>query len=530
MKHRKLLSLVLGLTIISSLLAGCGKKGDSGSSGEGSDGTVTLKIFDKNSGSRTFDDPVAQKIMEETGVKIEVENPTGDPSEKLNLMLSGQNYPDIVLLGQGELVTRYIEAGALIELNDLIEEKAPHVTEMYGEVLKKTRHTDGKNYWLANWYSLDPDASAGVLMRRDYLAEIVGEERAKSTEPFTQSEYVDILHKFKELHPDIDGHDSIALTLDADAGNYVGTLDGMFGMKSYYEADGGLQYKAKNPRFLESALFLNGLYTDGLLDKEWVINKTEQWEQKLSSGYVFSSFNSYWDADGINGSLAATVSEDAQFYCYKVIADDLKADETTYNGRSSLGWDAIGITNNCENVDAAMRLVDYLASEEGQYLLMWGVEGEHWTMENDVHVPNADILQKLSDDFDATSNETGIRKWTWFVKNGDGSDGTPYDLVTKYDMTDTAAFANECFGESDQWDTAEFSGLEPAGSSALGLKWQKVQDIYNQVYSKIINASGSDEATSVYEGMIQEMESTGLGECEEYITEQYQARMALWNE
>lgn len=539
MKHKKLAAMILGVAMTASILTGCGGNAgsgsgnaDSGSENAGSPNSgsreVTLKVFDKNSGSKTFDDAVAQQIMEKTGVKIEVENPTGDPSEKLNLMLSGQNYPDIVLMEQGELVSRYIEAGALIELDDLIEQY-PNIKEMYGDTLNKIKYTDGKNYWLANWYGPDPESTSGVLMRRDYLAEIVGEERASSPEPFTQTEYLELLRKFKELHPEIDGHAGIPITVTSDSNGDFGALNSMFGIKTYYEtADGTLQFKKTSPVFLESLTFMCDLATEGLLDKEWVVNKTEQWQQKMSGGYVFSTFGAHWDTDSVNTTLAATFGEEAQFYCYKVVADGLNADETAYSGRSTLGWDAIGITKNCQDVDAAMRLIDYLVSEEGQYLMMWGVEGEHWTMENGVHVPKEEVLKDLTDNFDTVSNETGIRKWTWFIKNGIGSDGTPYDLATKYHLSDTAAFAAECFGETDMWDLADYSGLEPAGSTPLGLKWQKVQDIYNQTYSKVIEAGSREDAEVVFNNMVAEMEAAGLHECEDYINEQYQKRMEIW--
>lgn len=528
MKAKRILAFVLSMGMLLGLTA-CSSIGGSSSD----DDVVTLTFFDKNSGSKTFDDPVAQKIMEETGIKLEVENPTGDPDEKLNLMLSGQNYPDIVLIGQGELVTRYIEAGALIELDDLIEENCPNVIDMYGDTLEKCKYTDGHIYWLANWYGQDMDASNAVLMRKDFLAEIVGEERANSTEPFTQSEYMEILEKFRELHPEIDGKDSIALTLVSDSNGSFGSLRSMFGMKSYYEPEEGtLQYWARDPQYMKSMLFMNDLYNEGLLDDEWVVNKQEQWQQKLAAGYVFSSFGAYWDTDSVNKTLAETVGEDAQFYPYKVVADGLSADQTTYIGRNSLGWDAIGITDNCKNVDAALRLIDYLSSEEGQYLMMWGVEGQDWTMENGKHVPDEEVLDNLINDFDNTSNETGIRKWTWFIKNGNGSDGTPYDLSTKYDLTDTAEFSAQVFGESDYYDTSYYNGLEPVSSlePLLSLKWQKVSDIMNQNYSKIVNASTHEEAEAVYENMISQMEDAGLNECEEYITQQYQQRLEVWGD
>lgn len=521
--------LVLSVSLLLGLAA-CSSENDKSASVEEKE-TVTLTFFDKNSGSKTFDDPVAQKIMEELGIKIELVNPTGNPTEKQNLMLSEQNYPDIILIEQGEVLTRYIEAGALIPLDDLLKEKCPNVIEMYGDILQKSKYTDGHNYWLANWYGENTEPAAGVLMRKDYLANIVGEERANSPEPFTQSEYADILRRFKELYPEINGVETIPLSIASDS-NFTGsfaTIKAMFGMKTYYEPDGGtLQYWARDPQYLESMIFLNDLYSEGLLDKEWVMNRQETLQKKMLSGCVFSSFGAYWDVDGVNRELADEEGDAAQFYCYKVVADDLSDDQTTYSGRSSLGWDAIGITNHCSNVDAALRLIDYLASEEGQYLLMWGIEGEDWTMENGLHVPNQKVLDGLINDFDDTSDETGIRKWTWFAKNGNGSDGTPYDLTTKYELSDTAQFANSAFGESDCWDTAEYSGLEPAGNTILGLQWQNVSDIMRQNYARIINADGEEEAVRVYNNMIEEMDNSGLKDCEVYITDQYQKRLELW--
>ena len=64
-------------------------------------------------------------------------NPTGDPAEKLALMLAGKDYPDIVLMDRGsDIVNKYIEAGALVNLTDYLDQM-PNVTEMYGDTLKE---------------------------------------------------------------------------------------------------------------------------------------------------------------------------------------------------------------------------------------------------------------------------------------------------------------------------------------------------------------------------------------------------------
>ena len=79
---------------------------------------------------------------------------------------------------------------------------------------------------------------------------------------------------------------------------------------------------------------------------------------------MFAYAGAYWDVWTANASLNQMIGEDAKYLAYKVVADDVDPDETTLGGRSSLGWDAIAITNNCENLDAALAFVDYCASQE----------------------------------------------------------------------------------------------------------------------------------------------------------------------
>ena len=72
----------------------------------------------------------------------------------------------------------------------------------------------------------------------------------------------------------------------------------------------------------------------------------------------------YWAAWTANSSLNSTVGPDANYLAYKVVPDGYDPDKTTLGGRSSLGWDAIAITNNCKNLDAALKFIDYCASQE----------------------------------------------------------------------------------------------------------------------------------------------------------------------
>lgn len=126
--------------------------------------------------------------------------------------------------------------------------------------------------------------------------------------------------------------------------------------------------------------------------------------------------------------------EDADFRSYKVVGNGVTADETTYNSRNTLGWGDWCITKNCKDPVAAMQFCNFMASEEGQYLTLWGVEGEHWDYVDGKHQPRQEVLDSYRADEVACSRETGIRRYRMFVKNGTGKDGTPYDLVTKWSL------------------------------------------------------------------------------------------------
>lgn len=488
-----------------------------------------LRIFDKNMNNVAFDDDVAKEIMRRTGIRIEIVNATSAPNETLEMMMVKGDYPDIILMEQGEMVNRFIEDEAFIPLDTLIREKGQNISSMYGDILDKSRYTDGKIYWLANWYGKDTDASAGVLMRKDYLIEMVGEERANSTEPFTLSEYTELLREFKRRHEKVNGMPSIPLELDEDLKSYENVRNGIFGLKTYeIDEDNRLHYLPATEVYKNVLMYMNQLSQEGLLGKEWMIDKHERWEAELKKGTVFSTWAAYWDTDDVNKELKRKLGKNSQFYCYKVVADHLDETETTYNGRNSLGWDAIGITRSCQDTDAAMKLLNFLASEEGQYLLLWGVEGETWDLIDGVHVPKRKLMDLWAWGSAGVESTKGVRRWKWTIKNGNGSDGTPYDVTTKYIPSEFMKFANERISESDYWDTAEFIGLEPSARSELGLQWQKIEKLYNDSYLQIICAPSEEEAEQIYERMLSDMKLTGLEECERYVTTQYRKRMIRW--
>ena len=244
----------------------------------------------------------------------------------------------------------------------------------------------------------------------------------------------------------------------------------------------------------------------------------------MVSGRVFATACAYWDVQEVNAELRKINGEDSFFACYKVLGDGIKENETTYGGRNSIGWDAIAITDHCTNIDAALKVIDFLASEEGQYLMLWGIEGEDWNYVDGVRTPKEKNVEMFTRDIADAIEKTDIRRWIWFIKNGNGKDGTPYDMMTKYQVSREAELANRRMAD-DYWDISEFLGLEPENGTEESLMWTKIENIYDKAFPRIIDAESRGEMRSLYYKMLRDMEEEGLSKVEDVWTRNYLKRV-----
>ena len=549
---RTAISRIMAVVLASAcILAGCGSgkgasvpetgtadtenrtsEADSSDSGEQAAGTETapdgelktISIFNSHGTVSDFTDPVAEAIKERTGFTVEYIDGAGAVEEKLNLMLSGQTYPDIVYLDSASAVRKaYEEAGALIGMKDLIEQHGPDIKKMYGDLLIRFESEDGEIYGLGDWYDLDPDPNVMVMIKYDLLVEVAGKERADDHEtPFSQEEFIQLLKDYQAKYPD-----GTPISVQGKEWD-VTMFNGMFGVVEYYTANSKIEHKVKDPQFKEMVLFINQLYREGLLDKDWVTLGWDQLEEKITQGNTFSTVDSNWIASRPNQALRISDGEDADFRSYKVVGNGVTAEQTTYNSRNTLGWGDWCITKNCEDPVAAMEFCNFMASEEGQYLTLWGVEGEHWEYVDGKHKPVQEFLDAYRADTAATGRATGVRKYRMFVKNGFGEDGTPYDMDAKYEPSIDWQWAYMASADTDLYDNSYYAGLEPAGSTPEGLIAQKVKDIYSEYVPKMVNAATQEECISQYEAMLSDMEGAGLAKLEDVMTQNYLAKMERW--
>ncbi|WP_353626565.1 hypothetical protein [Bacillus sp. JCM 19041] len=128
---------IMGITIMT--MAACN---DEGASNETTDGPVTFTLFSSDPHSQwdNMQSPVSQKVIEETGVTINPEFDVNGGEQKIALMAASGDYPDFIL-PKGSAST-LVNAGAFIDLTDLIEEHGPNLKKIYGDYFNRLKWSE----------------------------------------------------------------------------------------------------------------------------------------------------------------------------------------------------------------------------------------------------------------------------------------------------------------------------------------------------------------------------------------------------
>ncbi|MCI8724802.1 MAG: extracellular solute-binding protein [Hungatella sp.] len=130
MKRNRMGLMVLAASLSLGVLSGCSAKEENRM---GEDGVLELEFYNADGEEDSWTNPVAQALTEATGVRLKVDYPVAAQDMKVALMIAEQNFPDLIY-AKGDAAS-LIDAGALLDLTDLIEEYGPNIKKMYGDSL-----------------------------------------------------------------------------------------------------------------------------------------------------------------------------------------------------------------------------------------------------------------------------------------------------------------------------------------------------------------------------------------------------------
>ena len=560
---RKVVSLMLVSAMVAGMLAGCGSdsgssKGGSStetgsaaeasSSGETADDAddkspITFEYFNADGKNGNWDNPVAKAITEATGVTLDVSYPVasqGDAKEDIALMIANDEYPDMIY-AKGSATDLY-QAGALIDMTDLIEKYGPNIKKMYGAEMEKLKWSQDDpgiyqlSYAGVNQKTLTTGGSCQIqwaaLKENDYKY------------PKTLDEYEKMIKSYLAAHPKTeDGLDMIGITMSASDWHWMITLGNPAGLIADASPDNGqwiiddeynVHYKHVTDEEKEYFKWLCRMYNEGILDPNFATQTDDDYIAKVASGRVVAITDAEWHYSQCEATLVADGKVDQTYVGLPVTLREDQVEKALLYQGTTVGW-GIGITKSCEDPVRAIKFLDYLCSDEGQILYHWGIEGENYFLDYDGQPYRTDEeVAKAQSDPDYAKN-TGIDNYTGFPIYGTGSyseDGFPYTPTTKesvianYNEAEKAGceamgfeMLTDMFAQPEEFDLLPYSALwayqQP---QELAEKQTILDEIAWPGLVKCVTGT-EDEFDGNWESMVQELTDNGLADAEEAMTE-----------
>ena len=560
---RKVVSLMLVSAMVAGMLAGCGSdsgssKGGSStetgsaaeasSSGETADDAddkspITFEYFNADGKNGNWDNPVAKAITEATGVTLDVSYPVasqGDAKEDVALMIANDEYPDMIY-AKGSATDLY-QAGALIDMTDLIEKYGPNIKKMYGAEMEKLKWSQDDpgiyqlSYAGVNQKTLTTGGSCQIqwaaLKENDYKY------------PKTLDEYEKMIKSYLTAHPKTeDGLDMIGITMSASDWHWMITLGNPAGLIADASPDNGqwiiddeynVHYKHVTDEEKEYFKWLCRMYNEGILDPNFATQTDDDYIAKVASGRVVAITDAEWHYSQCEATLVADGKVDQTYVGLPVTLREDQVEKALLYQGTTVGW-GIGITKSCEDPVRAIKFLDYLCSDEGQILYHWGIEGENYFLDDDGQPYRTDEeVAKAQSDPDYAKN-TGIDNYTGFPIYGTGSyseDGFPYTPTTKesvianYNTAEKEGceamgfeMLTDMFAQPEEFDLLPYSALwayqQP---QELAEKQTILDEIAWPGLVKCVTGT-EDEFDGNWESMVQELTDNGLADAEEAMTE-----------
>lgn len=560
---RKVVSLMLVSAMVAGILAGCGSdsgssKGGSStetgsaaeasSSGETADDAddkspITFEYFNADGKNGNWDNPVAKAITEATGVTLDVSYPVasqGDAKEDVALMIANDEYPDMIY-AKGSATDLY-QAGALIDMTDLIEKYGPNIKKMYGAEMEKLKWSQDDpgiyqlSYAGVNQKTLTTGGSCQIqwaaLKENDYKY------------PKTLDEYEKMIKSYLAAHPKTeDGLDMIGITMSASDWHWMITLGNPAGLIADASPDNGqwiiddeynVHYKHVTDEEKEYFKWLCRMYNEGILDPNFATQTDDDYIAKVASGRVVAITDAEWHYSQCEATLVADGKVDQTYVGLPVTLREDQVEKALLYQGTTVGW-GIGITKSCEDPVRAIKFLDYLCSDEGQILYHWGIEGENYFLDDDGQPYRTDEeVAKAQSDPDYAKN-TGIDNYTGFPIYGTGSyseDGFPYTPTTKesvianYNTAEKEGceamgfeMLTDMFAQPEEFDLLPYSALwayqQP---QELAEKQTILDEIAWPGLVKCVTGT-EDEFDGNWKSMVQELTDNGLADAEEAMTE-----------
>ena len=322
-------------------------------------------------------------LEKKTGVKLIFETATRDNwKEKLNLALSTNDYPDMVMWFEPDMAKYGVKEGIFIQLDDLIEPNMPNYIKAIGDNIGITRQTDGHIYSVGSINDCYHCMYAKKMWVNTMWLEKMGVEV-----PTTTEEFYDVCKKFMEMNPN-----GIAVG-GANAGWHAKFEEFLmnsftlspgktqnFGDETVVDGSGKVFSTANTDAYKNGLAYMKSLYDLGAIYEG---NFTQTEEQLKTLVNQKDEPVLFLPTGTISNHIDAAANP--ELYSHYQVMAPLKGPDGTQNATfmkySGVSEGGFAITDKCKYPEVALRWADYFYTTEGSLSAQFGAdEGKDWVL------------------------------------------------------------------------------------------------------------------------------------------------------
>lgn len=419
MKNVKtVLAMLLAVVMIAAIFAGCGGNGgkDQNTTGpavttvqgsnEDASGSetadrvpaekmkISVALWDMNLDYQNEQDVIYQKVQEKLNIELDPVVITWDDyHDKINVWAASGQLPDVFNIDAFGTRNFYgwVEGGIIKPLpSDL--SAYPNAAKIFELPDVQSMKVDGK-YWAFPRMNLSkPDPfgwarSRVCYIRKDWM------QKLNLAEPTTFDEFYNVLKAIQNGNPEGDGRKITGLvTYDLNFLDFVmlAFMPVEYNQWIKDEADGKYKPAFFTADQLDALNALRKLYADGILDKDYAIQKVDEGLAKFSDGKAAAACYQLTGPYDFNVTFGEKFEKNFpekkavdSFGLLKNLKNEKYGKTFVFNLTSWWSEAYINGTVDDKKADRIMQTLDYFCSEEFLSYANWGIEGVDYKKEGD---------------------------------------------------------------------------------------------------------------------------------------------------
>ena len=352
----------------------------------------------------------------------------------------------------------------------------------------------------------------GLLIRKDWLDNLGLEV------PTTIDELLEVARAFTFNDPDGNGRNDTYgygafVETDATLKGYPGSrlwpIMGAFGVEGLWSLKSGEEgLNIYKPEFYDFMVFLKGMCDEGIIDPNWLSYKKDDFRAAWKQG----RFGMMYEQNAAYAATSNYAPFDKNFPDGEwIVIDAIKGPE----GKAAIGaydmnYRIYAVSRKAADagkLDKICELLEWMSSDEGYYLLGWGVEGVNYVLDED-GIPVAGDLGDMAFTGSKGQVYTQLRNLVFY--NGDVELASRYPTyITEVSKKEMSALKTLREMQAMTWTNAIGSGNLPTpnadvkrfyeqtlGEFLTGARplnegtWQEFIDGFNAIGGKAWNDEG----------------------------------------